>query len=112
MNYKLVVAIAIALPVTLSSLLTKSVSAEPRPTANLSSIVAQRNDNDLRRQPNDRRDNIRQEDLRREQIRREEAQRNQDRRREVTRRVWIPGHYEPGFLGIGRKWVEGHWEQR
>jgi hypothetical protein len=32
--------------------------------------------------------------------------------RQNQRRVWIPGHYKPGFLGIGRKWVEGYWEYR
>jgi hypothetical protein len=32
--------------------------------------------------------------------------------RPVSRQVWIAGHYEPGFLGLGRKWVEGHWETR
>lgn len=29
-----------------------------------------------------------------------------------NRRVWIPGHWEAGFLGIGRRWVAGHWEYR
>lgn len=29
-----------------------------------------------------------------------------------SRKVWIPGHWESGFLGIGRKWVEGHWDYR
>jgi hypothetical protein len=24
----------------------------------------------------------------------------------------VPGHWESGFLGIGRKWVAGHWENR
>ncbi len=33
-------------------------------------------------------------------------------RQEGVRRVWIPGHWEAGFLGIGRRWVEGHWEER
>lgn len=113
MNYKLVVA-AILLPMSFTPLLTKSVSAaEPKLEANSSStIVAQRYDYYPQgRLQNNRRD-IRQEELRREQIRREEAQRNQERRREMTRRVWIPGHYESGFLGIGRKWVAGHWEER
>jgi hypothetical protein len=32
--------------------------------------------------------------------------------RPTSHRVWIAGHYEPGFLGLGRKWVEGHWETR
>ena len=33
-------------------------------------------------------------------------------RREQPRRVWISGHWESGFLGIGRKWVEGHYAYR
>lgn len=32
--------------------------------------------------------------------------------RQESRRVWIPGHWEAGFLGIGRRWVDGHWEYR
>ncbi len=32
--------------------------------------------------------------------------------RHDERRVWIPGHYQPGFLGIFRVWVDGHWERR
>ena len=27
-------------------------------------------------------------------------------------RVWIPRHWQPGFLGIGGHWVEGHWAYR
>jgi hypothetical protein len=34
------------------------------------------------------------------------------RRHQTSNQVWIAGHYEPGFLGLGRKWVEGHWETR
>lgn len=74
----------------------------------------------------------RREEERRERERREEWRRDRDRgddycrdnwrdddcrdnwrgdRRE-RRRVWVPGHYESGFLGIGRRWVEGRWEYR
>lgn len=124
MNYKLAIA-AIVLPMSFTPLLSKSGSAaELTPTleANPSStLIAQRYDPYLQRTlPNDRRNDVylqdqrenRQEALRRAQLRREEALRNQERRRDAVRRVWIPGHYEPGFLGIGRKWVEGHWEER
>ena len=45
---------------------------------------------------------------RRDEIRRDEIRRAEIRR-DAPRRVWIPGHWESGFLGIGRKWVEGHW---
>lgn len=38
--------------------------------------------------------------------------RRDNRRWENQRRVWIPGHWERGFLGIGRKWVAGHYEYR
>ena len=71
-------------------------------------IVAQRYDNN-------RYDNNRWNDRRdvRQDIRRDVRQDiRQDLRRNQVRRVWIPGHWEPGFLGIGRKWVEGHWEER
>jgi hypothetical protein len=36
----------------------------------------------------------------------------QAQNRPVERRVWVAGHYEPGFLGIGRRWVAGRWEVR
>jgi hypothetical protein len=35
-----------------------------------------------------------------------------NRRWNNQRRVWIPGHWERGFLGIGRKWVAGRYEYR
>ena len=61
------------------------------------------------RQAEIRRDEIRQAEIRRDEIRQAEI-RQAEIRRNAPRRVWIPGHWESGFLGIGRKWVEGHWE--
>jgi len=40
------------------------------------------------------------------------AARQQEAQRAASRRVWVDGHWDNGFLGIGRKWVPGHWEQR
>jgi hypothetical protein len=54
----------------------------------------------------DQRDIARQNELRRE------AAQQQQNRPVANPRVWIAGHYESGFLGLGRKWVEGHWENR
>lgn len=71
--------------------------------------------NELRRQDGSRRNDSRWEQNRRDNVR---WDRNRpidsrwDRNRQNIRRVWIPGHYERGFLGIGRRWVEGHWETR
>jgi len=75
-------------------------------------VLAQRFDNDQRdrNQNNDQRDRNQNND-RREAAQREAAQR-EAARRNAPRRVWVPGHWESGFLGIGRKWVEGHWENR
>ena len=30
-------------------------------------------------------------------------------RRDEHHRVWIPGHWDNGFLGIGRHWIPGHY---
>jgi hypothetical protein len=54
-----------------------------------------------------RRDHIRQDQLRQGELRQDQDHWNQNRRDD--QRVWIPGHYESGFLGIGRRWVEGYW---
>lgn len=77
--------------------------------AGTSTVVAQRRDD----RPVVRQVEIRQPVRRveiRQPVRRVEIR--QPVRRVEPRRVWIPGHWEPGFLGIGRKWVEGHWENR
>lgn len=90
-------------------LLAKSASAAevvPSEGGQGTTIVAQRYD--------DRRDRLdeirRREAIRLDEIRRRADDRRDAIRRDEPRRVWIPGHWEPGFLGIGRKWVEGHWE--
>lgn len=38
--------------------------------------------------------------------------RDRDSGRDQHRRVWVPGHWDTGFLGIGRHWVPGHDENR
>ena len=119
MNLKLTMAI-VALPFGLFPILTKSVSAaevinyrDTQPSV----IIAQRNDDHVNygprhgnRQENDRRDELRRQAIRQDQNRRENLRRDQDRR--FDREIWIPAHYESGFLGLGRRWVEGHWETR
>jgi hypothetical protein len=115
MNYKIAVTV-LAIPIGMTSLMTKSVSAEVAPNLDMNQVqivVTQRYDdrqNSFRREELQR-EATRRKELRQNQIRREEAQRNQIRR-DSSRRVRIAGHYEPGFLGIGRKCVEGHWEDR
>jgi len=93
----------IALPLGAIALPRVSTAAEILPQPNQSEVIAQRFDPNY---PSDRRSEIQREEARRAEIRREEV------RRDSERRVWIPGHWEPGFLGIGRKWVAGHWETR
>ena len=97
-----------ALPIGAATLLSQPATAAesrlPVAVRQAPTVVAQRYDNNGRDQNNDRREEARREEARREEARREEARRD--------RRVWIPGHWESGFLGIGRKWVEGHWETR
>lgn len=118
MNRQIAIAI-VAFPVAIMSVLAKSASAIELPfvseVSRASVVVAQQyNDYDGRRDRNSeavRREEARREEGRREEARREEARREEGRR-DAPRRVWIPGHWEPGFLGIGRKWVEGHWEDR
>ncbi len=116
MNNKFAI-VLFALPVGMISCFAKSASAAEgsfQPQGDHASVVvAQRYDD---RNTNDRRDDnqrnqLRQQELRRNELRREEIRREELRRNEA-RRVWIPGHWESGFLGIGRHWVEGHWENR
>jgi hypothetical protein len=75
-----------------------------------------------KRRDEERRERDRRDEWRRERDRRDEYCRDNRRdddcrdnwqgdRRE-RRRVWVPGHYESGLLGIGRRWVEGRWEYR
>ncbi|XGV98720.1 MAG: hypothetical protein ACAF41_07220 [Leptolyngbya sp. BL-A-14] len=111
------------LPIVTLSALPKPASAATVPQQSLSRasvvILADRDDNDWRndRRDNDWRNDRRDNDWRRD--RRDNDWRNDRRdndwrrdRRDYQRRVWIPGHWERGFLGIGRKWVAGHYESR
>jgi hypothetical protein len=126
MNRKITVAL-FALPVGAIALLIKPASAaEVTFSSEVSQtpvLVAQqyngRRDYDQRdydQRDYDQRDYDQREAARREAVRRDEARREaiqrEAARRQVSKRVWIPGHWESGFLGIGRKWVEGHWEER
>ena len=97
MNRKLAVLVFV-LPFGASFLLAKSGSAaEVAYQLNAPVlVVAQRYDNS---QNYDRRDEVRRDEFRRDEFRHAD-------------RVWIPGHYERGFLGLVRRWVEGHWEVR
>ena len=123
------------LPIAAVSLLPQAASAQVVLRGSIvtpwSVAVDQQYDNDRRDgwrdRDLDRRDDWRDRDLdRRDNDNRHNGDRyNGDRRdgrdgsyrrdadrREQQRRVWIPGHWEPGFLGLGRKWVEGHYAQR
>lgn len=109
-----------ALPIVTLSVLPQSASAEavpPRTIAHNPIIIVDRDDNNQRdrdwrnndhRRDNDWRNNQRDNDWRND--RRDNDWRHN--RRDNQRRVWIPGHWERGFLGIGRKWVAGHYETR
>jgi hypothetical protein len=116
MNRKITVAL-FALPVGAIALLVKPASAaELTVSSGVSQkplLVAQqyngRRDYDQR--DYDQREAARRDEARRDEARREALQR-EAARHQVSKRVWIPGHWEAGFLGIGRKWVEGHWEER
>lgn len=112
MNRKITVAL-FALPVGAIALLVKPASAaEVAVSSGVSQrpvLVAQQYNNG--RRDYDQRDYDQREAARREEARREAMQR-EAARHQVSKRVWIPGHWESGFLGIGRKWVEGHWEER
>jgi hypothetical protein len=104
MNRKLAVA-AFALPFGVSFLLAKSASAAEvayQPDAQTHVFVAQRYDDP---QNHERRD-----DWRRNEVRGQSFHRNEFHHDD--RGVWIPGHYKPGFLGLFRVWVDGHWEHR
>ena len=118
MNRK-IAAMIFALPVGVVPLLAGSASAAEVNLSQASQpsvLVAQQYDGRRDYPSRDLRNDRSQEEARREALRRDEprreALRRQDTRRDVSNRVWVPGHWEPGFLGIGRKWVEGHWAQR
>ncbi len=103
----------LVLPIGMTTLLPKSALATERsyyPERNQVIIVTDR-DNDHRY--DDRWDNNRRYDNRWDNNRRNDNWRNDQYYQQYgNRRVWIPAHWEPGFLGIGRRWVEGHWEYR
>ncbi len=42
----------------------------------------------------------------------EQTRRAAEIRRAASHKVWVPGHWEAGFLGIGRHWVDGQWVNR
>ncbi len=118
MNRKIALA-TLVLPVGMIAF-AKSASAAKVRSVEVSQApmtIAQRYDDQRIDERIDQRIELRREAIQREQARREALRRDEIRQREAirrdqARRVWIPGHYEPGFLGIGRKWVEGHWENR
>ncbi len=117
----------LVLPIGMLTLLPKTALAVEKISshnANQAILIADRDhdswdndrwDNDHRDHDrrDDRWDNNRRYDNRWDNNRRSDNWRN-DRYYEQygNRRVWIPAHWEPGFLGIGRRWVEGHWEYR
>jgi hypothetical protein len=110
--------VMLVLPIGITTLLPKSALATERsyyPERNQVIIVTDR-DNDHRyddRWDNNRRYDNRWDNNRWDNNRRSDNWRNDQYYQQYgNRRVWIPGHWEPGFLGIGRKWVEGHWEYR
>jgi hypothetical protein len=105
MNLKLPVVLFVV-PLGLLSILTKPAAAADRYSDRAPSISVDQHPNDRYHQTpraNDRQYNNRRYDIRNHNIRRDEHQLN-------YRKVWIPGHYEPGFLGIGRYWVDGYWQ--
>ena len=70
---------------------------------------------DQHRYDTERRDRDNNQDQRRDwrnddQHRYDTERRDRDNRREEHNRNWIPGHWDNGFLGIGRHWVPGHYE--
>ncbi len=70
-----------------------------------------RRDRDWRDRDSDRRDRDWRNDRRYDSDRRSNDWRNSNQQNSRNR-VWIPGHWERGFLGIGRKWVAGHYDDR
>ena len=68
-------------------------------------------DRDWRDRDSDRRDRDWRNDRRYDSDRRSNDWRNSNQQNSRNR-VWIPGHWERGFLGIGRKWVAGHYDDR
>ncbi|MBW4471705.1 MAG: hypothetical protein KME45_15035 [Stenomitos rutilans HA7619-LM2] len=123
MNRLMLAAIG-AFPIVALSCLPKPASAETVPQTAFSRapiVIADRDNNDWRnndRRDNDRRDNDRRDNDWRNNHRDNDWRNNRrdydwrNNRRDYQRRVWIPGHWERGFLGIGRKWVAGHYEYR
>ncbi len=112
MNRKLVIAL-FAVPIGLSSFLAKPASAGLVVHANDQFAVDRQYDGRSNNDPRDYDQRTRRDAIRRDEVRRTDFRRDrQNDFRRNDRRVWIPGHYEPGFLGIGRHWVEGHWENR
>jgi len=117
MNRVLLVIMSV-LPIMTLSLLPKAATAEVVTSSVVSRTpmtIADRFD-DYRRDRDDWRDRDYRRDIdyRRDNDRRRDVdyRRDRDYRRERTFQVWIPGHYEAGFLGIGRRWVPGHYETR
>ncbi|HEY9612395.1 hypothetical protein [Allocoleopsis sp.] len=105
MNPRITIATLI-FPLGLISLIAKPVSAREMaslPLVKQAPLVLAQAYNNHRQydQHQEAREAIRRNEIRRDEI-----------RRDAPKRVWIPGHWESGFLGIGRKWVEGHWEFR
>lgn len=112
-----------SIPIVAFSLLPKPAAAETvlqRPFLS-PTVLAERPYVNDRRDNNDRRDDWRNRNSDQFNNRRDNKGRYDDRqrydsngrdgnRRDNQRRVWIPGHWERGFLGIGRHWVAGHYD--
>ncbi len=126
MNRKVAIML-LALPLGALSVMARSATAaetnfatanQPAPlvVAQLNNQYDQRDDHQTRTQQTQaRREAERQAQVRREAEQQAQARRNAERQaqahRNTSHRVWVAGHYEGGFLGIGRKWVPGHWTQ-
>lgn len=115
MNPRITIA-SLIFPLGLISLIAKPVSAKEMaslPLVKQAPLVLAQAYNNHRQydQHQEAREAIRRDEIRRDEIRQDEIRRDEIHR-DASRRVWIPGHWESGFLGIGRKWVEGHWEFR
>lgn len=114
MNSKIALALVV-LPVSMIAVAKSASAAEvPSIEGSRSVTIAQRYDDRYDRYDRnaDRQEAIQRDQARIDALRRNEIRQRQAIRRDEARRVWIPGHYESGFLGIGRHWVEGHWENR
>ena len=125
---RLIVIALLALPMGAFCSLAKPASAAVpfSPALSQGTVVAQRYDDhydadrrdhrqdDRRDDHQDDRREYRQDDHqddRREYRRDDRSEYRRDDRRD-EHRVWIPRHWQSGFLGIGGHWVEGHWEDR